>query len=184
VQVAAAVFSKGHRHDQEFIALITENNPQATSVALRQVRRMRDGGKRCDHCRGRLEPLSCSGHGSQATADLAATEPQGRADPQSPLPGRLAHRCQPVRDCPGHSDWVQHSAVAYGGRISRTAGEGATLLSRSDNDRLDTGRPHHQSLLAFLPARYRRRSVPRRRRRTARGSRAILQSISSRTGPG
>ena len=42
VQVAAAVFSKGHRHDQEFVALITENDPQATSVALRQLRRMRD----------------------------------------------------------------------------------------------------------------------------------------------
>ena len=42
VRVAAATFSKGHRHDQEFVALITENDPQATSVALRQVRRMGD----------------------------------------------------------------------------------------------------------------------------------------------
>jgi adenine-specific DNA-methyltransferase len=42
VQVAAAVFSKGHRHGQEFVALITENNPHATSVALRQLRRMPD----------------------------------------------------------------------------------------------------------------------------------------------
>ena len=42
VQVAAAVFSKGRRHDQEFVALITENDPLATSVALRQLRRMRE----------------------------------------------------------------------------------------------------------------------------------------------
>lgn len=42
VQVAAAVFSKGHRPDQELVALITENDPRATSVALRQLRRMRD----------------------------------------------------------------------------------------------------------------------------------------------
>jgi adenine-specific DNA-methyltransferase len=39
VQVAAAVFSKGHTPDRELIALITENDPQATSVALRQLRR-------------------------------------------------------------------------------------------------------------------------------------------------
>ena len=45
VQVAAAVFSKGHQHDREFVALITENDPHATSVALRQLRRsMRDEG--------------------------------------------------------------------------------------------------------------------------------------------
>lgn len=42
VQVAAAVFSKGHRSDQEFVALISENDSQATSAALRQLRRMRD----------------------------------------------------------------------------------------------------------------------------------------------
>ena len=43
VQVAAAVFSKDHRRGQEFVALITENDPRATSVAFRQLRRMRDG---------------------------------------------------------------------------------------------------------------------------------------------
>jgi adenine-specific DNA-methyltransferase len=40
VQVAAAVFSKGHRPDQELVALITENDPHTTSLALRQLRRM------------------------------------------------------------------------------------------------------------------------------------------------
>jgi adenine-specific DNA-methyltransferase len=40
VQVAVAVFSKSHRRDQEFVALITENDPHVTSVALRQLRRM------------------------------------------------------------------------------------------------------------------------------------------------
>lgn len=39
VQVAAAVFSKGQKPGRELIALITENDPQATSVALRHVRR-------------------------------------------------------------------------------------------------------------------------------------------------
>lgn len=39
VQVAAAVFSKGRIPDRELIALITENDPQATSSALRQLRR-------------------------------------------------------------------------------------------------------------------------------------------------
>lgn len=39
VQVAAAVFCKGHVPNREFVALITENDPQATSVALRQLRR-------------------------------------------------------------------------------------------------------------------------------------------------
>lgn len=38
VQVAAAVFSKGHEPNREFVALITENDPQATSTALRQLR--------------------------------------------------------------------------------------------------------------------------------------------------
>lgn len=40
VQVATAVFSKGHIPDQELVVLITENDPQATSVALRQLRRL------------------------------------------------------------------------------------------------------------------------------------------------
>ena len=39
VQVAAAVFTKDHRPDREVLALITENDPQATSAALRQLRR-------------------------------------------------------------------------------------------------------------------------------------------------
>lgn len=39
VQVAAAVFSKGHAPDSELLALITNNDPQATSAALREVRR-------------------------------------------------------------------------------------------------------------------------------------------------
>lgn len=39
VQVAAAVFHKGPDAKQEFVALITENDPQATSMALRQLRR-------------------------------------------------------------------------------------------------------------------------------------------------
>jgi adenine-specific DNA-methyltransferase len=39
VQVAAAVFSKDHVLNRELIALITENDPQATSVALRELRR-------------------------------------------------------------------------------------------------------------------------------------------------
>jgi methylase of polypeptide subunit release factors len=39
VQVAAAVFAKDHRPDREVLALITENDPQATSAALRQLRR-------------------------------------------------------------------------------------------------------------------------------------------------
>lgn len=39
VQVAAAVFSKEHTPGQEFVALITENDAQATSAALRQLRR-------------------------------------------------------------------------------------------------------------------------------------------------
>ena len=46
VQVAATVFSKGHRSDQELVALITENDPHATSAALRQLRRMGDDGHR------------------------------------------------------------------------------------------------------------------------------------------
>jgi methylase of polypeptide subunit release factors len=40
VQVAAAVLSKGHTPNQELIALITENDPRATSVALRHLRRL------------------------------------------------------------------------------------------------------------------------------------------------
>ena len=36
VQVAATVFSKGHKPGREFTALITENDPHATSAALRQ----------------------------------------------------------------------------------------------------------------------------------------------------
>jgi hypothetical protein len=39
VQVAAAVFTKDHTPDGDFLALITENDPQATSMALRQLRR-------------------------------------------------------------------------------------------------------------------------------------------------
>lgn len=39
VQVAAAIFCKGHGQSQDFVALITENDPQATSIALRQLRR-------------------------------------------------------------------------------------------------------------------------------------------------
>jgi adenine-specific DNA-methyltransferase len=39
VQVAAAVFSKEHHPDRELVALVTENDPLATSVALRQLRR-------------------------------------------------------------------------------------------------------------------------------------------------
>ena len=39
VQVAAAVFTKSHEADQELVALVTENNPQATSAALRELRR-------------------------------------------------------------------------------------------------------------------------------------------------
>lgn len=39
VQVAAAVFNKGKAPDRELIALITENDPLATSVALRQLRK-------------------------------------------------------------------------------------------------------------------------------------------------
>jgi hypothetical protein len=39
VQVAAAVFSKEHVKGQEFVALVTENDPRATSEALRQHRR-------------------------------------------------------------------------------------------------------------------------------------------------
>lgn len=39
VQVAAAVFNKGQAPDRELIALITENDPLATSVALRQLRK-------------------------------------------------------------------------------------------------------------------------------------------------
>ena len=42
VQVAAAVFSKGHKPGRELTALITENDPRATSAALRQLRRMGD----------------------------------------------------------------------------------------------------------------------------------------------
>ena len=44
VQVAAAVFSKERRPGQELVALITENDPQATSAALRELRRRTDGG--------------------------------------------------------------------------------------------------------------------------------------------
>ncbi len=40
VQVAAAVFSKGHQPGRELVALITENDQQATSSALRRLRRM------------------------------------------------------------------------------------------------------------------------------------------------
>lgn len=40
VQVAAAVFRKDHTPDQELVALITENDPHATSVAFRQLRRL------------------------------------------------------------------------------------------------------------------------------------------------
>lgn len=40
VQVAAAVFAKGAQARGEFLALITENEPQATSLALRQLRRL------------------------------------------------------------------------------------------------------------------------------------------------
>jgi adenine-specific DNA-methyltransferase len=40
VQVAAAVFSKGHTPHQQLVALVTENDPSATSVALRQLRRL------------------------------------------------------------------------------------------------------------------------------------------------
>jgi SAM-dependent methyltransferase len=43
VQVAAAVFSKEHRPDRELVAMVTENDPQATSVALRQLRRNGSG---------------------------------------------------------------------------------------------------------------------------------------------
>lgn len=43
VQVAAAVLSKAHAPNQEFVALITENDPQATSMALRQLRRQEQG---------------------------------------------------------------------------------------------------------------------------------------------
>lgn len=44
VQVAGAVFSKSHAPERELVALVTENDPQATSVALRQLRRQaRDG---------------------------------------------------------------------------------------------------------------------------------------------
>lgn len=39
VQVAAAVFTKEHVPGRELVALVTENDPQATSVALRQLRR-------------------------------------------------------------------------------------------------------------------------------------------------
>ncbi|WP_167498649.1 N-6 DNA methylase [Mesorhizobium sp. M2D.F.Ca.ET.223.01.1.1] len=39
VQVAAAVFTKDHSPDRDVLALITENDPQATSMALRQLRR-------------------------------------------------------------------------------------------------------------------------------------------------
>lgn len=39
VQVAAAVFTKDHASNRDVLALITENDPQATSVALRQLRR-------------------------------------------------------------------------------------------------------------------------------------------------
>lgn len=39
VQVAAAVFTKDRQPDREVLALITENDAQATSVALRQLRR-------------------------------------------------------------------------------------------------------------------------------------------------
>lgn len=40
VQIAAAVFGKDHVAGQELVALITENDPQATSAALRQLRRL------------------------------------------------------------------------------------------------------------------------------------------------
>src|SRR5205807_7235413 len=44
VQVAAAVFSKNRAIERELVALVTENDPQATSIALRQLRRQgRDG---------------------------------------------------------------------------------------------------------------------------------------------
>ena len=43
VQVAAAVFSRDHAPNRQVLALITENDPQATSEALRQLRRQESG---------------------------------------------------------------------------------------------------------------------------------------------
>lgn len=40
VQVAAAIFTNDHQSDREVLALITENDTQATSEALRQLRRL------------------------------------------------------------------------------------------------------------------------------------------------
>lgn len=42
VQVAATVFTKDHVPGRDMLALITENDPQATSVALRQLRRQQN----------------------------------------------------------------------------------------------------------------------------------------------
>jgi adenine-specific DNA-methyltransferase len=44
VQVAAAVVCKGHDTSRDVVALITENDPQATSMALRQLRRQESSG--------------------------------------------------------------------------------------------------------------------------------------------
>ena len=46
VQVAVAVFSKDHKPGRELVALITENDAQATSAALRQLRRVGDDERR------------------------------------------------------------------------------------------------------------------------------------------
>ncbi|MBA9068028.1 hypothetical protein FHR71_001763 [Methylobacterium sp. RAS18] len=46
VQVAAAVFGKDHAQDGELLALITENDPQATGTALRRLRRLGEAGER------------------------------------------------------------------------------------------------------------------------------------------
>jgi adenine-specific DNA-methyltransferase len=44
VQVAAAIFSEGSTPGRELLAVVTENDPQATSAALRQIRRSATDG--------------------------------------------------------------------------------------------------------------------------------------------
>lgn len=46
VQIAAAVFSKDRAPDRELLALITENDQQATGTALRRLRRLGEAGER------------------------------------------------------------------------------------------------------------------------------------------